>query len=80
MAKTEPTKPEPMVAEVTKPEENNEKKDSLGAMEKFFGIFKNMFGCIKNAEEAYDHAPPQVSQQLPESMQAPQQVSYESRH
>lgn len=80
MTKSEPIKPEPMTAEATKPEEHNEKTDSLGAMEKFFGIFKNMFGCIKNAEEAYDHAPPQLSQQLAQSTQVPQQTPGQNQH
>jgi hypothetical protein len=62
-AKPEDTKPEP-----EKP------ANSLGCLESFFGVFKNLFGCIKNAEEAYAHAPPQLSQQLPQ-VQAPQQVS-----
>jgi hypothetical protein len=62
-AKPEDTKPEP-----EKP------ANSLGCLESFFGVFKNLFGCIKNAEEAYTHAPPQLSQQLSQ-LQPPQQVS-----
>jgi hypothetical protein len=58
--KPEDTKPEPEKA-----------ANPLGCLESFLGVFKNLFGCIKNAEEAYTNGPPQFSQQLPQ-VQVPQ--------
>jgi hypothetical protein len=63
--KPEPEKPE----KPEKPEQN-----TVGCLESFLGVFKNLFGCIKNAEEAYSHAPPQFTQQV-QQLQVPQQVS-----
>ncbi len=60
-----------MEYEAQKPDEKHEEKheekskgSAMSSISDFFGIFKNMFGCIKNAEEAYTDAPPQVSQSL----------------
>jgi hypothetical protein len=60
-----------MEYEAQKPDEKHEEKheekpkgSALSSISDFFGIFKNMFGCIKNAEEAYTDAPAQVTQSL----------------
>jgi hypothetical protein len=60
-----------------KPEAEKPEKDTAGCLESFFGVFKNLFGCIKNAEEAYSHAPPQLTEQVQQvQVQPPQQVSF----
>jgi hypothetical protein len=58
-----------------KPEENEKPESPLSCVESFLGVFKNLFGCIKNAEEAVANGPSGLTQQLPQSVQAPQQVS-----
>jgi hypothetical protein len=72
-SKPEDNKPEQ--AEQGHPEkpDNTNTNSELGCLENFLGIFKNLFGCIKNAEEAYTHAPPGLSDQLQQA-QIPQQV------
>jgi hypothetical protein len=57
-----------------KPEHQKPENDTAGCLESFFGVFKNLFGCIKNAEEAYSHAPSQFKDQI-QQIQPPQQVS-----
>jgi hypothetical protein len=57
-----------------KPEPQKPGNDTAGCLESFFGVFKNLFGCLKNAEEAYSHAPPQFTNQI-QQIQPPQQVS-----
>jgi hypothetical protein len=57
-----------------KPEPQKPENHTAGCLESFFGVFKNLFGCIKNAEEAYSHAPPQFTDQI-QQIQPPQQVS-----
>ena len=56
-----------------KPNNANGEEKEAGCLESFLGVFKNLFGCIKNAEEAYSHAPPGLSDQLQQA-QVPQQV------
>lgn len=72
-----------MKYEEQKPEEHKpepeKQSNPLGCLESFFGIFKNLFGSVKNAEEAYTNMPPQLSQQLPPQMQMPQQVNFPLR-
>jgi hypothetical protein len=57
-----------------KPEHQKPENATAGCLESFFGVFKNLFGCIKNAEEAYSHAPSQFKDQI-QQIQPPQQVS-----
>ncbi|CZR52624.1 uncharacterized protein PAC_02501 [Phialocephala subalpina] len=78
MAKTEYQAPSPMSPDhhedhPQKPTQQSDNSNPLSCLESFFGIFKNMFGCIKNGEEALANAPPQIQSQLPQSLQAPPQ-------
>jgi hypothetical protein len=69
--KYEPTKPGKL--EEHKPEEQKP-ESGPGCFQNFLGIFKDLFGCIKNAEEAYTNAPPQIASELPQQLQMPQQA------
>lgn len=63
-------------------DEENHKPDEekpenpMSCLESFLGVFKNLFGCIKNGEEMIQHAPSGLTQQIQQNVQVPQQVSY----
>lgn len=74
--KYEPTKPgklDPQKPEEHKPEEPKP-ESGPGCFGNLFHYISELFGCLKNVEGAYTNAPPQLTSQLPQSMQMPQQA------